>query len=417
MMRFITLLVFLVHTAFGVDATLEVIKSLKNVPSIEIEDSSATQGDLSAKVIKMLEADLKVTGHFKVKQGMNSIFENDIDYVGYLKRGTDLVLKVKSYTEYNNVVSEIKIYDVNLNRVVFRKSYTVGKIERYPFLSHKITIDANDYIKAPSVAWMNKFVIFSRYLSPSESEILISDYTLTFTQVVAKNGLNIFPKWADDKQEEFYFTKYNKKPTLYKQNIYTGERVRITESEGMLACSDVSDDGRYLLLTMAPQDQADIYRYDTVTKNLKQITKYKGIDVSGQFSEDGNIIFVSDRLGYPNIFLKKGDSDAVERVVYHGKNNNACSAYKEYVVYTSRETDSEFATNTFNLFLVSTKSDYIRRLTASGENQFPKFSEDGETILHIKHNKNQSALGIIRLNYNKSFLFPLNAGKIQSIDW
>ena len=122
-------------------------------------------------------------------------------------------------------------------------------------------------------------------------------------------------------------------------------------------------------------------------------------------------------MGYPNIFAKSIEGSAVERLVYHGKNNSSCSAYGHYIVYSSRETDNEFGKNIFNLYLISTKSDYIRRLTATGVNQFPRFSIDGETILYIKHLKNQSALGIIRLNYNKSYLYPLKVGKIQSIDW
>jgi TolB protein len=71
----------------------------------------------------------------------------------------------------------------------------------------------------------------------------------------------------------------------------------------------------------------------------------------------------------------------------------------------------------FNLYLISTDSDFIRRLTTIGINQFPKFSADGESILFVKHYQNESALGIIRLNYNKSYLFPLKVGKLQSIDW
>jgi TolB protein len=95
----------------------------------------------------------------------------------------------------------------------------------------------------------------------------------------------------------------------------------------------------------------------------------------------------------------------------------AVSAIKNFVVYSSRESDNEFGRNTFNLHLISTKSDYIRRLTASGMNQFPKFSSDGESIIFIKHQDNESALGIIRLNANKEFITPIKVNKIQSIDW
>jgi TolB protein len=169
---------------------------------------------------------------------------------------------------------------------------------------------------------------------------------------------------------------------------------------------------------MAPNSQPDIYLYD-IRENIKtRITKYKGIDVGGSFVEnDTKVVFVSDRLKYPNIFAKKIGSKGIERLVYHGRNNSACSTYKNYIVYSSRETNNEFSRNSFNLYLISTTSDFIRRLTTTGLNQFPKFSSDGETILFIKRYKGKSYLNLTRLNYNKSFKFPLKSGKLQSIDW
>jgi TolB protein len=209
-------------------------------------------------------------------------------------------------------------------------------------------------------------------------------------------------------------------PTLYKMNIVTGSLDRILQTEGMLACSDVSQDGKKILLTMAPYGQPDIYLYNTETKTKKALTKYSGIDVSAHFIEnDKRFTFVSNRLGFPTIFAKEieGKKRAIEQLVYYGKNNNSCTSHNNYIIYSSRETDNSFSQNTFNLHLISTDTNYVRRLTATGINQFPQFSSDGESVLFIKHFKKQSSLGIIRLNYNKNFLFPLNVGKIQSIDW
>jgi hypothetical protein len=40
----------------------------------------------------------------------------------------------------------------------------------------------------------------------------------------------------------------------------------------------------------------------------------RGIDVNGQFMGDGSIAFVSNRLGYPNIFSKRIGSSAVSQL-------------------------------------------------------------------------------------------------------
>jgi TolB protein len=266
---------------------------------------------------------------------------------------------------------------------------------------------------------MDRFVIFSRYIGAKKSEIVVADYTLTYQKVVVKGGLNIFPKWASDEQESFYYTSYEKLyPSLIKQDLYTSSSAEILESDGMIVCSDVTKSGDKIIVTMAPNGQPDIYIYDLQTKLKHRITTYSGIDVGGNFVEnDKKIVFVSDRLGKPNIFAKSITESGVERLVYHGRNNSQSSTYKDYIVYSSRETINEFGHNTFNLYLISTQSESIRRLTTQGLNQFPKFSSDGESILFIKNYNKKSYLGIIRLNYNKSFLFALKTGKLQSIDW
>jgi len=278
--------------------------------------------------------------------------------------------------------------------------------------------DINEFMGASSVAWMKRKVIFSRVVAPKKSELVISDYTLTYQHVVVSGGFNVFPKWANKSQSAFYYTSLDgSKPTLKKVDIKSGKTSRILSSDGIIICSDVSDDSKKLLITMAPKGQTDIYLYDVDTKKYKRVTKYGGIDVNGQFRSNGEIIFVSGRLGYPNIFSKKLGKKEVEQMVYYGKSNAACSAHNEYIVYKSRETSNAFSKNTFNLHLISTKTDFIRRLTATGVNEFPRFSKDGDAILFIKNYQLQSAIGIIRLNHNKNYLFPLKFGKVQSIDW
>lgn len=408
---------------FAYDATVEIVKKMDKLPRIVFQDASLNTTDLNfrKKFHKILAGDLRVSAHFEViNDYLQSSYEGSLEENFMNKYKTDLILRYQLSFEYDgSIYARVKLLNTSSGKVSFEKLYKISKLQRYPFLAHKIAIDINNEIGAPSIKWMEQFVIFSKYTSSKESEIVISDYTLSFQKTVIKGGLNVFPKWANQEQDAFYYTSYNtSKPTLYKVSVSSGKRQRIISGNGMLVCSDVSHDGKKLLLTMAPKDQADIFLYDVRTKALEKLTKYSGIDVNGNFIDnDKRIVFVSDRLGYPNIFAKNIGSNNVEQMVYHGKNNNSCSALDKYIVYSSRESDSEFGSKTFNLYLISTQTDYIRQLTATGKNLYPRFANDKETILFIKHYGNQSALGVIRLNANKSYHFPLKVGKIQSIDW
>lgn len=425
-MKKIYLLLFYISFAFAepIDATLEVVKKFGNLPNILVQNTGKdySQREYSQRIFKMLIADLKVTGHFATQESPEVVSSAMVlNFDEYRKNKIDLIARVNAEITKENLEARLQLYDANTGLLALSKEYRSTNAESYPFLAHKMAIDINDYIKAPKVDWMERMVILSHYTKPGESEILTSDYTLTYKKQLISGGLNIFPKWANESQTAFYYTKYLDKPTLFKFDLTNGQNHKILESNGMLVASDVSSDSTKLLLTMAPEEQADIFLYDVPSKQITKLTKYSGIDVSGNFIEDEKrVMFISDRLGYPNVFaipLSGEVSGAVEQMVYHGRNNNAASAYGNYIVYSSRETSDEFNRNTFNLYLVSTKSDFIRRLSANGVNQLPRFSKDGETIMYVKHEGNQSALGIIRLNYNKTLLFPLSGSTIQSMDW
>ncbi len=419
-MRLFIVILCMTLSLFASDLTLEIVKDVGNLPKIAIEVSpESIEGKIGQKFFKLLLGDLKVTSHFDT---ISSSIEyakilDPIDYAKY--KDVAYLLRYKLfYDDFGDLEAKAVVYDIKTSEPLFQKLYRLRDKKRYPFIAHKIVYDLNEALHFPDVAFLKSFVIFAKYIAPKRSDIVLSDYTLTYQKTIVHGGLNIFPKWADKEQRSFYYTDMQGRPTLYRVDIYKGVRTKILSGDGMLVCSDVSADGSRLLLTMAPDDQPDIYEYNLHTHTLRRVTRYPGIDVNGNYIEDGSrVVFVSDRLGNPTIFAKRIDSDAVERIVYHGKNNSALNSFDHYIVYSSRESDNAFGPNTFNLYLTSTTSDYIRRLTANGVNIFPRFSSDGETVLFIKEFQRQTALGVIRLKYNKSYLFPLYTGKIQSIDW
>ncbi len=422
-MKKVLSILFLITTfVFAADAELDIVKKSGSMPKIEVSVSpNAMNKPLTQKVAKMIEKDLMVSGHFEVVKSSQVVdYNSNPDMLVLSNKGTDLFVNVSSnVSSFGGYSVMVKMYDSNSKKMVFNRTFSTSKEDRYPFVAHRIAIRINKYLNAPPIDWMDKFVIFSQYKSAKKADIIIADYTLTFQMPVIRGGLNIFPKWANNKQDSFYYTTYDSGiPTLIKTNIYTRQRETIMRSEGMIVASDVSEDEKKVLITASPNHQPDIYLYNTVNKTKKRLTTYKGIDVGAHFVDnEKRIVFVSDRLKYPNIFAKDIGGRGVERLVYHGNNNSSATTYKDYVVYTSRDRNNEFGSYTFNLYLMSTKSDFLKRLTSNGSNQFPKFSKDGESIIFLKTVNNRSSIGILRLNYSKSFTFPLANGKIQSIDW
>lgn len=422
MKKILLVLLISISSVFAIDAKMEIIKKSNNLPTILVSAASDSANmTLSTKIERMIVQDLLVSGHFKVPEIQEKVFFKDNPNMVTLSRnGVDLYLNLFiEPSTFNGMKIHFKLFDVNKKEVVLNRALSTSNVNRYPFIAHRISIAINKYLNAPSIDWMDKFVVFSVYRNAKQADIMIGDYTLEFKHPIVRGGLNIFPKWVSDKQEEIYYTTYNNGlPELRKHNIYTKQRETILKSEGMVVASDISKDGSKVLITASPDGQPDIYLYDIRTKTKKRLTKYKGIDVGAHFVEnDTKIVFVSDRLKYPNIFAKKIGGRGVERLVYHGRNNSSATTHKNYVIYTSRDKSNEFSSSAFNLYLISTQSDFLRRITSSGSNQFPKFSTDGESVLFIKRFRGKSFVGIYRVNFDKVFTFPLQNGKLQSIDW
>jgi TolB protein len=420
MIKYLLFVLLLIDVAFCVDARMDIVKTKAVLPNIFINvHKSLLNQKYTQKIKQLIKKDLEVSGHFKQIDLEISSFASDSDKNKiFLENNIAFVLDVDVITS-NNVALSVKFINLKANTSIFEATYSSNNKNKYPFLVHNISIDIAKHLNKPSLEWMNRKVIFSKYTTSGKSQIIISDYTLSYQKVVVDDGLSLFPKWANQEQDSFYYTSYSFfEPTLLRKDIKTNAYTKILSSNGMMVCSDVSSDGRVLLVTMAPNDQADVYKYNLDTKLKTKLTNYGGIDVGGNFIDnDERIIFISDRLDYPNIFAKKIGEQGVEQIVYHGKNNAQVSSFNNYVVYSSRESFNEFGLNIFNLYLISTKSDFIRRLTTTGINQSPKFSRNGEHILFIKRYGDVSYIGLIGLNDNKLFLFRLNIGKIQSMDW
>ncbi|SFZ97989.1 tolB protein precursor, periplasmic protein involved in the tonb-independent uptake of group A colicins [hydrothermal vent metagenome] len=412
-MKYILLLLLSVNI-FAIDASIKIVTNVEQRTKIAIEDGSSVT---NAKFFKTLLSDFKISGHFITNNNYNKADINS-NFITPAHKSSAYVLKYKLDQRSGSKLT-IRLLQSPSGAEVFKKSYAIPTTSKVPFLAHKAVSDINDVLKYPSISWINRYVIYARYLGAKQSEIILADYTFAYQKTIIRGGLNLFPKWADAKQQSFYYTSYaGVVPALYKLNIYTGSKSKIASSEGMIVCSDVKANGSKILVTMSPDAQADIYEMSSTGGSKRKITSFRGIDVNGKYIDnESKIVFVSNRLGYANIFKKSISGSGVSQIVYHGRNNNAVDAHGSKIVYSSRESQNSFGNNKFNLYLTSSNGGTTRPITTTGTNQFPHFSTDGSVVQYIKHNGGSSSIGYTNLISKQSLLFPLGGRKIQSIDW
>ncbi|CUV66075.1 Translocation protein TolB [Sulfurovum sp. enrichment culture clone C5] len=405
-MRYIYILFFILTIMRGEsDVSLTIKKNVGSKTNISIENTSnGLTTALAQKSFVLFKDDLTLSGNFDVNENMNQINNSDRYVLKY---------NLSNSSGANLVVS---LFNNDNSSLLFQKNYNISSFDKYPFLIHKSISDINKFLGYGSMDWINRLVLMSRYTGSGKSEIVLSDYTFTYKKAIVTGGLNLFPKWANKSQTSFYYTSMSGSlPTIYEYNLNSGIKNYITSGEGMLVCSDVGSNGTKMLLTMSPEGQPDVYEFDKITKTAKRLTDFGGIDVSGQYlNGEKEIVFVSNRLGYPNIFKKYVDSPSVSQVVFKGRENNSCDTRGNKIVYSSRESKNMFGSNTFNIYMISNSS--TLPLTSNGENQFPRFSDDGEVVMYIRQANGNSYAGFVNPKTNQNKLFIINS-KVQSIDW
>jgi len=361
-MRYFLFFILSLHL-FAVDATLKIEKDVEQRARVSLIDGSSPSS-ISDRFFKTMISDLKLSGHF---------LPDTTHYKGGIDSGMiPPSLKSKDIIVRYNLIQSgglkiiIKIFKASNASLISTKDYSISSIKKYPFLAHKAVSEINNILNFPSVDWLNRYVVFSRYTGSKRSVIMLADYTMQYQKSVISGGLNLFPKWADKKQSSFYYTSMNGSiPTLYRLNIYSGSKSRITSSQGMLVCSDVSPNGGKILLTMAPSGQPDIYEMSVSSRSTRRITNFAGIDVGGKYLGGGAIAFVSNRLGYANIFKKSIAGGSVSQLVHRGRNNNSVDTNGDKVVYSSRESSNSFSSNAFSLYLTNSSGSGTRPLTTT----------------------------------------------------
>ena len=147
------------HVSFGADATIDLVKTIQKTPTIQVTYVDNRHALQAMRVYKVLLGDLNVSGHFLVQEGQKG--KSKPNYAEYLNNKIDLMVSVQAQKNDTGYQVLVKLFDINAQNLIFDKVYTIDDERLYPFVAHKIAIDINDYIKAPSIDWMKRYIVLS----------------------------------------------------------------------------------------------------------------------------------------------------------------------------------------------------------------------------------------------------------------
>jgi TolB protein len=194
-----------------------------------------------------------------------------------------------------------------------------------------------------------------------------------------------------------------------------GGRARYVSSRsGMNSGAVWYNDGVSIALTLSYEGDPEIYKIRASDAGvISRLTRSNGSDLSPTLSGDnGQIAFVSDRGGTPQIYLMGAGGGAAKRLTFQGNQNTTPKfnprSDKPSIAFTGRD-----ERGSFDIFVYDLKTGKIDRMTQSqGSNYDPAWSPDGRLLIYAS-----SRGGLFVLNPETRHELQIYRGGAHSPSW
>lgn len=122
---------------------------------------------------------------------------------------------------------------------------------------------------------------------------------------------HLAPRWSPDGRRIAFYTNRDGQFEIYTVSVDGTELTRLTNHDARDMYPDWSPDGRQLVFISDRDGRPHLYTLDMETGEVRQITQGAWRDGRPAWRDNGEIAFMSDRLGRWGLFLMRpGDSEA-----------------------------------------------------------------------------------------------------------
>ena len=379
-------------------------------PNFKGERADNLKSDMNG----LLNKDLDLSGFFIVapKSLMDKeltdegVEKGEIRFGNWKSIGVELLCKARLVDKDGKIALEAWVYDTLDGSLMLAKRY-VSEPADWRRVVHRL---ADDIIQ---VATGEKGIMSARVLFVSGSRYNKELYTADLDgsgpkKLTSFKSITLSPSVSSSGKYVAYTSYKEGKPNLFVMDANGGRDIRADREEGMKLGSHWLN-GNTLVFSHTSGRYSTIYSYNVETGERKVIMKQDGILASPSFSPDGSkMVFVSDRYGSAQIFIRDMGSGDVRRLTYSGNYNSApsFSPKGDRIVFVSKLEGS------FEICTMKPDGSEQKVLTNGhgAVNDSPCFSPCGRYILYSSRSGGRSTINLMLFNGENQRVLKLSEG-------
>jgi len=300
---------------------------------------------------------------------------------------------------------------------------------RYPFvaadtrrMAHRISDIVYEKLTGQRGAF-NTYIAYVTALTDANNKrrfrLNISDSDGFHEQNLLESGQPLMsPSWSPDGQQLAYVSFETKRPQVFVQNVFTGERKSVTDYPGLNSAPSWSPDGKRLALTLSKGGNPDIYLFELGSGRLSQLTKHPSIDTEPAWSPDGkSLVFTSDRGGRPQLYTLRLDGDKAaarpQRVTFEGRYNArgvfSPDGKQLAMVHGNR--------GHYRIAVMDVETGTLQVLTESRLDESPSFAPNGSMIIYATDRSNRGVLAAVSVDGRVHQRIEVQKGDVREPAW
>lgn len=372
------------------EATVDKDKMLVQEPYFNSAVTMA-QKTAAADLVKLIRNDFAFyqKRFFVQEAGANNTSARPITNFDYWKtKDVRYLVGVTFEKVGENLRVQTMVDDITSKKQIYNATMTTS-LQSLRKVGHEISNGIYKTIVGKDSIFTSKIVFVSDRNSRGNKtikEIYMMDFDgKNVEQLTSHGGIAIGPAMSQDGRYLVYSLIPNDNAARRNNNLYlmdmrTKQTSVLSSRDGVNSGAVFLSGGRSIALTLTTSGNADIYEMNVETKELRKITNHFSQDVDPSITADGNLMtFLSDRPGKAMIYTMDPNQQEkdVKRISYVGQFNATprFSPDGKEIVFAS------WLDNSFDLFRIGSDGNGLVRLTKDfGSNEDPSYSPDAEFI-------------------------------------